>query len=322
MSFNWVDAGIIAVAVFHVFEGWNRGFTALLANLGSFLASLWLALRFHKAVGDFFAVTFGLAANWTTVLGYIAVAFISQMILEELFAYAISLLPAKLRQSPVNHGLGSIVSLINGLIMVSFFLLLILSLPLRGTVKTDIRRSTIGSFLVAMSEKYGGNVKDTLEEAARETVKFLTVKPGSRETIPLELPAGQSTFSVDAQAEARMIALVNRERTSRNLPELKPDSAITQVARGKSRDMFERRYFSHYDPDGANAADRMERSGVPFTFVGENLAYAPDVQSAHDGLMNSQGHRANILEPRFRRIGIGVIDGGIYGKMFTQIFAD
>ncbi len=322
MSVNWIDFVIIAVAVFQIYEGWNRGFTTLIANLGSFLASLWLAVRYHKAVGDFFVMKFGLSASWTNVLGYIAVALISQVVLEELFIYAINKLPDKFKQSKINHGLGSVVSLLNALIMTSFFLLLVLSLPLRGSIKTDIRNSRIGSLLVIVSEKYGGKVKSSLEEVARETVKFLTVKPGSRETIPIELPAGQVSFSVDAETEAQMITLINGERKSRNLPELRLDYSITEVARGKSRDMFERRYFSHYDPDGKNAADRMEESGVPFTLVGENLAYAPDLKSAHDGLMGSEGHRANILEPRFRRIGIGVIDGGIYGKMFTQVFAD
>jgi len=46
------------------------------------------------------------------------------------------------------------------------------------------------------------------------------------------------------------------------------------------------------------------------------------LSTAHNGLMNSEGHRANILEPEFRKIGIGVIDNGVYGKMFVQVFTD
>jgi uncharacterized protein YkwD len=66
----------------------------------------------------------------------------------------------------------------------------------------------------------------------------------------------------------------------------------------------------------------MTESGVQYMLAGENLAYAPTVEIAHKGLMNSPGHRENILRPEFGRIGIGVIDGGIYGKMFTQNFGD
>jgi len=71
-----------------------------------------------------------------------------------------------------------------------------------------------------------------------------------------------------------------------------------------------------------NQIDRLEKAGVSYSIAGENLALAPTVQTAHTGLMNSEGHRANILEPQFKRVGIGVIDNGIYGKMFVQIFTD
>ena len=86
--------------------------------------------------------------------------------------------------------------------------------------------------------------------------------------------------------------------------------------------MFQQGFFAHVDESGATPFDRMRAGGVNFRAAGENLALAPTVQIAHDGLMNSPGHRANILNPRYRRIGIGVADGGMHGKMFTQNFAD
>jgi uncharacterized protein YkwD len=86
--------------------------------------------------------------------------------------------------------------------------------------------------------------------------------------------------------------------------------------------MFQQGYFAHVDPDGTTPFDRMKRGGVTFRAAGENLALAPTVDVAHEGLMNSPGHRANILNPSFHRIGIGVADGGMHGKMFTQNFAD
>ena len=66
----------------------------------------------------------------------------------------------------------------------------------------------------------------------------------------------------------------------------------------------------------------MDRAGISYSIAGENLALAPSVVRAHDGLMNSSGHRRNILDPAFTKIGIGAIDGGVYGKMFTQIFTN
>ena len=93
-----------------------------------------------------------------------------------------------------------------------------------------------------------------------------------------------------------------------------------EVCHGES--MFQRGFFAHVDLDGATPFDRMRRGGVRFSGAGENLALAPTVEVAHEGLMNSPGHRANILNARFRRIGIGAASGGMHGRMFTQNFAD
>ncbi len=322
MQFNWIDIIILAFVILQIYEGWAQGFISLAVNLASFLASLWLAVRFHAPVGSFIVEKFGLAATWTNVLGYIVVALVSQIFLEEMFHRIIRALPDKFHTSKMNHRLGIVVSALNALIIISFFLLLVLALPFRGSIKADIRNSEVGSRLVRLSEQYGGQVRSSVEEAAKDALKFLTIEPKSNESIPLDIPKKDITLQADVATENEMVNLVNKERKDKGLSQLTFDTAIRDVARDKSRDMFERRYFSHYDPDGKNAADRMNEARVSYTLVGENLAYAPDLASAHQGLMSSEGHRANILEPRYGRIGIGVIDGGIYGKMFTQIFAD
>jgi uncharacterized protein YkwD len=75
--------------------------------------------------------------------------------------------------------------------------------------------------------------------------------------------------------------------------------------------MFARGYFAHETPEGRSPFDRMSADGVKFMTAGENLALAPTLQVAHNGLMKSPGHRANILAKDFGRVGIGILDGGI-----------
>jgi uncharacterized protein YkwD len=84
--------------------------------------------------------------------------------------------------------------------------------------------------------------------------------------------------------------------------------------------MFARGYFAHETPEGRSPFDRMQADGVRFQAAGENLALAPSLQVAHNGLMNSPGHRANILGKDFGRVGIGILDGGMRGLMVTQNF--
>lgn len=319
---NWIDAVIIIGLGYQIYVGWRSGSLSLLANLASFLCSFWLAIRFHGAVGAFLGSKFGLSAAWVDVAGYAAIAIFSQILLEEVFLYAVNMLPEKFKASKINRWLGAVLSGVNTAILISFFILLILALPLRGSLKQDVRNSWLAGLLVKASELYGGSMQSSVRDIAGKASKFFTIEPNSTQSVALDVPANGVTYSVDSVNEEQMVALVNKERTTRGFSALIVDSAMTQVAREKSRDMFERKYFSHYDPDGNNAANRMDKANIPYGIVGENLAFAPDLTSAHDGLMNSEGHRKNILDPRFHRIGIGVIDSGVYGKMFTQVFAD
>ena len=95
---------------------------------------------------------------------------------------------------------------------------------------------------------------------------------------------------------------------------------MNAVARTHSADMFARGYFAHVNPDGKNPFQRMKEANVIFTAAGENLALSQTVKMAHTNLMNSPGHKANILNPAFGRLGIGILDGGYHGLMISQEF--
>jgi uncharacterized protein YkwD len=84
--------------------------------------------------------------------------------------------------------------------------------------------------------------------------------------------------------------------------------------------MLARGYFSHIDPAGRGPFDRLRTAKINYLAAGENLAFAPTVVVAHDGLMDSPGHRANILNPAYGRAGIGALRARPYGLMFTQVF--
>ncbi|MDO8571470.1 MAG: CvpA family protein [bacterium] len=322
VALNWIDWAIIVVAGYYVLRGWETGAVYLTGSLVSFLGALWLAVRFHAEVGGFITQKFGIADTWATVLGYIIIALVAEAIFAEMIGVYLRRLPKSFARSRINKWLGSGLSLLNGLVIIAFFLLIIMALPLRGTIKKDIRQSKIGRFLIFSAEKYGGSVTSTIDEAARDVVKFLTVAPQSRERISLDVFPKTSELTLDHAAEQTMLELVNAERSKTGAPGLVVDPLIVPVARNHSRDMFERSYFSHISPEGKSARDRMIAGGVKFTLAGENLAYAPDLVAAHTGLMESEGHRRNILDPQFHRIGIGVVATEFYGKMFTQNFAD
>lgn len=119
-----------------------------------------------------------------------------------------------------------------------------------------------------------------------------------------------------------MLEMINAERREHGLRPLEMDPELRDVARKHSRDMFQRGFFSHVNPDGENPFDRMREEGIRFGTAGENLAMAPTVRIAHEGLMQSPGHRANILNRSFGKVGIGVYASSGYNKVFTQVFTN
>ena len=322
MQFNWIDWIIVIIVLYQVYEGWDKGILSLLSNTFAFLASLWIAIRFHVQAGGFLIQKFGLPQLWTNVLGYLVLAFPAEMIINSILEWPVRKIPQKIVGSLVNKWLGSLFAVVNALLFVEYLLLIVLAIPSRGTVKRDIKNSRIGSQLVQAAERYGGKVKSSLDSITQEAQKFVTIKPKSEERLNLDVAPEQSQLTNDPQSESQMVTLVNVERSKLGLGELRIDVQLTDIARRHSRDMFERRYFSHFSPEGHDVSYRAKQGGITYRLIGENLAYAPDVSTAHTGLMNSEGHRKNILDAEWSRIGVGVIDGDVYGKMFTQVFAD
>lgn len=124
----------------------------------------------------------------------------------------------------------------------------------------------------------------------------------------------------EADLEWQMLDLVNQERAKAGVAPLQMDSKLVEIARLKSQDMIDKNYFAHTSPTYGDPFQMMRSFGVTYTTAGENLAGNPSLTGAHTSLMNSPGHRANILNPDFTHIGIGVVKGGKYGMMITQLF--
>ena len=130
----------------------------------------------------------------------------------------------------------------------------------------------------------------------------------------------QTTSAGLTAAEQQMLNLVNQERAKAGLKPLQADAQLTKLARMKSQDMVNKGYFSHNSPTYGSPFDMMKTYGVSYRTAGENIAGNQSVQAAHTALMNSSGHRANILNASYTHVGIGIVEGGPYGMMFTQMF--
>jgi uncharacterized YkwD family protein len=118
--------------------------------------------------------------------------------------------------------------------------------------------------------------------------------------------------------ESRVIDLTNEQRRKNGLPNLQPDTALSNVAQEKSNDMQAKNYFSHTSPTYGSPFDMMRDFGVSYKSAGENIAMGQrSAEEVVNAWMNSEGHRKNILSPNFTHIGVGHTSQGNY---WTQMF--
>ena len=324
---NALDLIIFIIILFYAYEGYMLGFLIAFLDLSSFIVSFLLALAFYTFLGEVIMNSFGVPPGLSNALGFFLIALVSEVALSFILRKILLILPSLPEKNPlqiffsrISHPLGILPGLASAVIVLSFLLTVIVALPSSPILKELVTTSRLGSTFVASTSLFEHRLNDVFGGAIQETLNVLTVKPESDETVDLRFTVAEPT--VDPQAEEEMLRLLNEERVSRGFEPVVMDKRLRELARDYSKDMFQRGYFSHYNPEGLSPFDRMEQYGISYLYAGENLALAPSVELAHQGLMNSPGHRANILSPNFKRIGIGVMSGGIYGKMFSQEFTD
>ena len=139
--------------------------------------------------------------------------------------------------------------------------------------------------------------------------------------IPEDDNSSESTPEVNKSFELQVLDLVNEERTARGLSPLTYSEELAKVAASHSADMANRNYFSHNSPEGVTPFNRIKNAGISYKSAGENIAAGQDTPEAVvDAWMNSDGHRANILNKNFTKMGVGCVYGGSYGIYWTQLF--
>ncbi|NMC35699.1 hypothetical protein GYA49_01500 [Candidatus Beckwithbacteria bacterium] len=138
------------------------------------------------------------------------------------------------------------------------------------------------------------------------------------------LPQGKVLgISLDLN-ESKIISLVNLQRQKEGLTPLKPNDKLAAAAKAKANDMFEFGYWDHYSPTKRPPWTFILNAGYDYHYAGENLAkdYYDD-QSLVQAWMDSEPHKANILNKNYEDIGIAIMQGELNGKdtvLVVQMF--
>ncbi len=321
MSPNWVDAALLVLVAGSAWLATRRGFLQVFTSLVGFLITLLAALLFTAPLAA--ALTgLGLQQIWAAPVAFVLIWLVVQLLLAAIGHWMLRRTLYHAARSSLNRWLALLPGALQGLLIGGLLLTVLALAPIPGVPQQAILQSAVGGRLVATAVALERPLEGVFGPALQQTLGFLTVRPEPQSGEMVDLKFRVPDPTVDVAAEERMLDLVNAERSGRGLAPLAMDPTLQALAREHAADMFRQGYFSHTGRDGLSPFDRMHAAHVYYTAAGENLALAPTTEFAHDGLMNSPGHRANILNPQFHRVGIGVLDGGIYGKMFVQEFTD
>ncbi len=106
--------------------------------------------------------------------------------------------------------------------------------------------------------------------------------------------------------QTEMLGYINADRKANGLPALTLTKTLSDGAYLKSKDMAVNNYFSHTSPTYGSPFDMMKSLGISYSAAGENIALNSSIKGAHDAFMNSSGHRANVLNRGFSKLGLGI----------------
>ncbi|HEY0765955.1 MAG TPA: CvpA family protein [Pyrinomonadaceae bacterium] len=319
MAINPIDILLVIVILLSVLNGFRRGFVHGMLDLAGWALSLLAGLRYYQPVAQWLGPRIDLWSEvWDQPIAFVLVALVVGVGVQLIGYFFLAHLPEDIHERRVNQLFGIIPGFVNGIIVAAILSALLLAIPLNERLSERTRDSALVNRLAVYAEQLEGQLRPVFGDAIARSLNLLTIRPDSDERVTLPFKVENTRPRPDL--EARMLELVNQERQAAGLAPLQADPELTEVARKHSVDMFARGYFAHDTPEGLSPFDRMKAANVRFTTAGENLALAPTLGIAHTGLMNSPGHRANILRREFGRVGIGVMDGGMRGLMISQEF--
>ncbi len=315
-----VDLLIVVFLSFCLWRGYKVGLLAASANLLGLIVSLLAAYAFYAPVASWLSNIWPIPPSLLNIFAFLLLAFV----IDTLITGSILLLSKKMgpRLRSVTHpswfaaGLG----LANGLITVAYMTSIFSSLPIEHPMKVAVTQAVLARPLIDGLEQLGSPVQKLVTPAINELSQLFTIEPDSKEIVTLNFSSDSAFISLPD--EQQMLKLLNQERAKQGLNELVLATDLRQVGRAHSLDMFKRGYFSHYSPEGLDPFDRIEAANIQYLAAGENLALAPTVDMAHTGLMNSPGHKRNILDPKYNKVGIGAYKDPRYGIIFTQVFSN
>lgn len=318
LTLSYIDVILTTAIIICTGVGYRMGFINSFSGIIKWAGAFTIALLFYPSASFIIENSFSVQAEWLLPLSFLIIFSFSFSLLSITLLFFKKCFKNSVQESYTNHVAGIIPGFFTGIIAAT-----IISKILASSLWVQAADETEKSLLSASLE-----YPSTTVSAELNTIFNISVDQkisGAFESGPGTNEMNEFSchdFNSRPDLEDRLLQLVNEERIKYGLKMLIADTPMKKAAFSHASDMFTRGYFAHHTPEGTDPFERMNKLSINFIFAGENLAHSSNLLSAHKGLMKSPGHRANILNPAFGKIGISILDGGAKGLMIVQEFRD
>jgi uncharacterized protein YkwD/uncharacterized membrane protein required for colicin V production len=319
-----IDAILVALLILVAVRGWFRGLVREAMDLLGLVLGIILAFRFGSAVGGLIEGMSGISADAARLIGG-AILLAATGVAAALIARVVGPRVRWPGLNLIDRAGGATLALGWGAFAAVVLLSLAVILPMPAAVGRQLDGSAFTRFLTdpagAPQRVFRGLAGDRVVEALlnlHELVGERRLIVEGDESVALT-PADAGDLQHDEAAATEVFDLLNRARVDAGVDPLAWSPALALVAQGHAVEMYLEGYFSHRSPTTGTVGDRLEAAGITYLVAGENLALAATVTEVHTGLMESPGHRENMLRPEFRRVGVGVVSGPL-GLMTVEVF--
>ena len=177
LQFNWVDAIIVFVFAFFIYEGFKHGFLIMLADLVSLAISILLALKLYPLVSSVLIEIFPIPSVVANAIGFIILAIIFELGFVYLFGHLVKKAPRNFKSHPLNKYLSFFPAVLQALLIVAFVLVIIVGLPITLEIKKDFIDSAVGGTIIARAKNWNPQPGEIFGGVAEEAISYLTIEP-------------------------------------------------------------------------------------------------------------------------------------------------
>lgn len=305
-------------------RGWLRGLIRELFDLAGLIVGLAVSFRLSGPLGDFLSEAFGVTPEWARIGSGVALFVIVGVVM----AVAAGALTKVMRLPGLNLAnrvFGAGLAAAWGILLIVLLSTLLRALPMPPAVDEAMDESVVitnlagpdGIATTAFDRLVGDEVLTALGDLEEALGRRRVLLEGDERVEFASTPADE--LEVDENAAQVIFELLNETRASAGVAPLAWSDGLAEVALDHAREMYTLGYISHLSPVTGRVDDRLAAAGIRLSTVGENLALASSARAVHEGLVSSPGHRANMVNPAFDRVGIAAVHGPL-GVMVVEVF--